>query len=212
MYKTAIIFDLDGTLWDTSKKVLPAWNIVLDRYPELNKKLTQEEMNSFFGKTLDEIAEMMLPCVEEKRRLDVLNECCKEEQVYLNEHGGNLYPDLENTLKRLKEKYDLYIVSNCQDGYLQSFLDFHVLNSYFKDYEMSGRTGQRKCENIKEVIRRNKLENAMYVGDTIDDFNAANGAMIPFVYANYGFGNVDDFKYEISKISDLVSVADSVKF
>ncbi|SKA60993.1 phosphoglycolate phosphatase [Eubacterium uniforme] len=70
MNKTAIIFDLDGTLWGTSKKVLPAWNIVLDRYPELNKKLTQEEMNSFFGKTLDEIAEMMLPSVDEKKRLD----------------------------------------------------------------------------------------------------------------------------------------------
>ena len=95
---TGIIFDLDGILWDTSKQVLPAWNSVLERYPELNKKITQSEMNSFFGKTIERIAEIMLPDVDEKKRLSVMEECCKEEQIYLNQHGGNLYPNLEKTL------------------------------------------------------------------------------------------------------------------
>lgn len=206
---TGMIFDLDGTLWDTSKQVLPAWNSVLERYPELNKKITQSEMNSFFGKTIERIAEIMLPDVDEKKRLNVMEECCKEEQIYLNHHGGNLYPNLEKTLQKLKEKYSLYIVSNCQDGYLQAFLDFHELNDYFADFEMSGRTGKNKCENIKEIIERNGLEKAIYVGDTDDDRKAAEGAEIPFVYADYGFGTVTGVKYVISKIEDLVSVADN---
>ena len=119
------------------------------------------------------------------------------------------YPNLEKTLQKLKEKYSLYIVSNCQDGYLQAFLDFHELNVFFADFEMSGRTGKNKCENIKEIIERNGLEKAIYVGDTDDDRKAAEGAEIPFVYADYGFGTVTGAKYVISKIEDLVSVADN---
>ena len=158
MIKKGIIFDLDGTLWDTSEKVMPAWNIVLKRYPELNKQITQEEMNSFFGKTIDEIAKMMLPDTEEQKRLDIMKECCREEQEYLSKYGGVLYPGLEKTLQELNKKYSLYIVSNCQDGYLQTFLNFHKLNSYFADFEMSGRTGMKKAENIKEIIKRNALD------------------------------------------------------
>ena len=206
--KEGIIFDLDGTLWDTSEKVMPAWNNVLKRYPELNKQITQEEMNSFFGKTIDEIAKMMLPDTEEKKRLDILDECCHEEQEYLSKYGGVLYPELEITLQKLSEKYSLYIVSNCQDGYLQTFLDFHKLNRYFADFEMSGRTGMKKGDNIKEIIKRNALDKAIYIGDTTDDRSAAETARIPFVCADYGFGTVHDTKYSISKIGDLVFTAD----
>ncbi len=208
MIKKGIIFDLDGTLWDTSEKVMPAWNIVLKRYPELNKQITQEEMNSFFGKTIDEIAKMMLPDTEEQKRLDIMKECCREEQEYLSKYGGVLYPGLEKTLQELNKKYSLYIVSNCQDGYLQTFLNFHKLNSYFADFEMSGRTGMKKAENIKEIIKRNALDKAIYIGDTTDDRSAAEGAGIPFVFADYGFGTVNDTKYSISKIGDLVVTAD----
>lgn len=208
MIKKGIIFDLDGTLWDTSEKVMPAWNSVLKRYPELNKQITQEEMNSFFGKTIDEIAKMMLPDVEEQKRLGIMKECCHEEREYLGKHGGKLYPGLENTLQKLGEKYSLYIVSNCQDGYLQTFLNFHHINSYFADFEMSGRTGMKKAENIKEIIKRNALEKAIYIGDTTDDRSAAEIAGIPFVYADYGFGTVQGTKYSISKIGDLVFTAD----
>ena len=201
--KKGVIFDLDGTLWNSSEQVVPAWNTVLRRYPELNKQITVEEMSSFFGKTLEDIASMMLPNIEKTGRLRILKECCKEEQVYLREHGGVLYPQLEETLAELKKHYSLYIVSNCQNGYVDAFLDHHNLRSYFEDYEMSGRTGKSKGSNIRLIIERNGLDKAVYVGDTTGDVKGALEAGIPFIYAEYGFGEVSDIRYSISDICEL---------
>lgn len=67
-------------------------------------------------------------------------------------------------MDRLSDTYDLFIVSNCQDGYIESFYEYHKLERYFKDYENPGRTGLSKGENIKLVIDRNNLDAPVYVG------------------------------------------------
>ena len=210
MGKRAIIFDLDGTLWDSSEQVVPAWNMALARHTELNKQITIKEMNSFFGKNIDEIAALLLPDVDESKRLSIVKECCDEEQVYLRANGGTLYPNLRETLSALKKNYHLYVVSNCQEGYLNAFLDYHNMREYFDDVEMSGRTKKSKGENIKMIIERNSLDESMYIGDTEGDRTAAEVAGIPFVYAEYGFGEVAECKYSISKIEELPEVADKV--
>ena len=117
---------------------------------------------------------------------------------------------MEDTLKSLVQQYTLYIVSNCQDGYVQAFLDYHKLWSYFSDIEMSGRTGKSKGENIKAIIERNKIVKSVYVGDTSGDLEGANYAGIPFIYAKYGFGKLDNVKYSINNISDINGIIDSI--
>ena len=159
--KKGVIFDLDGTLWDSSIQVVPAWNIALKRHKEIDCQITIPDMQGFMGKQINEIAKIMLPDVEPEKSLNILKECCNEEQVYLREHGGILYPNLESTLTELKNKYNLYIVSNCQDGYIESFLEYHKMYTYFNDIECSGRTGRNKGENIRLIIKRNNLEKAV---------------------------------------------------
>ena len=82
----------------------------------------------------------------------------------------------------------MYIVSNCQDGYVPAFLHAHKLEEYFVDIEMSGRTGLDKGNNIALLMKRNRIKTAVYVGDTDGDEKAARFAGIPFIYAGYGFG------------------------
>lgn len=185
--KKGIIFDLDGTLWDSTKQVVKAFNEVLAPY---QKQITEEIIAGFMGKTLDEIAKNIFPDLEPSESLKLLKACCDQEQIYLEQHGGILYPHLETCLARLKEDYHLYIVSNCQDGYIQAFLDYHQLHAYFEDFEMAGRTGKCKGENIKLVIQRQQLDWAVYVGDTQSDLDGADLAQIPFIWASYGFGQV----------------------
>lgn len=203
MNKTGIIFDLDGTLWNTSETIVPIWNEVLKSHSETDKQLTVAEMNGYMGKTLEQIARLMLPKLGPKKAMSIVCECCDVEQGYLKKVGGKLYDNLAETLKQLKEKHSLYIVSNCQDGYVQAFLDFHGFNEIFDDFEMSGRTKKSKGENIKMIIERNNIDKAVYLGDTQGDYDAAKEADVPFIFAEYGFGSVDNFKYSIKEFSEL---------
>ena len=59
--KKAVLFDLDGTLWHTCDVILPVWNDVLEKHKETTKQITLEEMNSYMGKTVEQIASIMLP-------------------------------------------------------------------------------------------------------------------------------------------------------
>ena len=56
--------------------------------------------------------------------MQLLRLCCETEDEYSREHGGVLYPNVEQTLSALKNRgYDLYIVTNSQDGYVEAFFD-----------------------------------------------------------------------------------------
>lgn len=210
MSKYGIIFDLDGTLWNTTGTIVPVWNKVLKSHKEIDKQITEKEMNSYMGKNLDEISLLVLPELSLEKSRPILDECCSTESAHLEKVGGILYPDLEKTLIELTMDYSLYIVSNCQDGYLQAFLNYHKLNKYFSDFEMSGRTNKSKGENIRLIIERNNLKRAVYVGDTIMDKEASQQAQIPFIFAEYGFGNVIDPLYSIQQFSDITAVVNKI--
>ena len=81
---------------------------------------------------------------------------------------------------------------------------------YFSDFEMSGRTNLTKGENIKLVMERNGINNALYLGDTIGDQLAAKDAEIPFVFASYGFGTTENPEYTISSFDELPKVAEKI--
>ena len=203
-----ILFDLDGTLWDAALPITKAWNIVLRRrnFPPL----TLAQLSSYLGKTPEEIAALMLPSLPQSERMRVMDECFQEENDYLSQHGGRLYPHLEETLSLLSQRFGLYIVSNCSHGYIETFWNYHRLKPYFLDMEYAGRTGKSKGQNIRLLMNRNSVRRAVYVGDTLGDLQAAQEARIPFIHAAYGFGSVPPGSPSISSICSLPDVVDMV--
>ena len=56
-------------------------------------------------------------------------------------------------------------------------------------------------------MERNHIKNAIYVGDTMSDKTAADFAGIPFCFASYGFGEVEEYDYKLDDIVDLLEIA-----
>lgn len=201
----SIIFDLDGTLWDARKTVSKAWTEVVQKELDENRIVTEEDLRKTMGMRLyDTAAHIFSDIDEEKRRMELIKKCSVREQIRLAKEGGKLYEGLEDALVKLSAKYRLFIVSNCQEGYIEAFYEYHGLGHFFEDDENPGRTGLSKGKNIKLVMERNSLKSPVYVGDTEIDRKAASFAGIPFVFAAYGFGQVKEYDYRIERISELI--------
>lgn len=200
----AIIFDLDGTLWDSTGCACDIWNRVLEKHDEISLKMTQPMTEQLMGKTMEQIGELLFPKLSNESRSEIVNEFGDEEVTYLYENGAILYDGLEETIKLLNKSYKLYIVSNCQDGYVPAFLHAHKFGQYFADIEMSGRTGLDKGNNIKILMERNNIKTAVYIGDTEGDETAARFAGIPFIYAEYGFGTAQAPDASIKNVREMI--------
>ena len=207
--KHGVIFDLDGTLWDSSYQVGIAWNDALRRNG-YDIELTPRDMTVMMGRTVPEIGEIVFPFIELERRKLLLEDCCAEENRRLNLYGGEVFPGVLEGLKRLAEKYPLYIVSNCQDGYIQSFLNYHKASPYIFDIECIGRTGLAKAGNIKLIVDRNHLDKAVYIGDIGRDMRSAEEAGVPFIFAAYGFGDAPDAQMRIERFGELEALLTKV--
>lgn len=202
----SIIFDVDGTLWDSTEVCAQAWNIVLRQQVPALPPITAERLRSLFGKPLPEIASIVFPHEDQQRQLTLIDACCQEEHRALLEKGAMLYPDLEKTLRQLQKSYRLFIVSNSQAGYIEVFLRATGLSSLFEGHLCAGDTGRPKGDNIRTVIERYQLKSSVYVGDTLGDYEAARQAGVPFVYAAYGFGEVPYPDYTIHLPEDLLNI------
>ncbi len=203
----SIGFDLDGTLWDAIDGVCEAWKEVLEKHSKVKKKIvTYEEIKGCMGLVNEDIGKKLFPDLDEALRMKLMEEVCENELKYLGKRGGLLFPKVEENLKELSQKYKLFIVSNCQEGYIECFFKAHNLAKYFVDFESSGATGLTKGENIKLVIDRNSFKNSIYIGDTKGDLEGAKAAKVKFVYAKYGFGNVQEYDYAIDKFEDILNL------
>lgn len=206
--KTGIIFDMDGTLWDSASQVAAAWSQIT--VPKLGKQVTAEDMYRTMGMPMDKLAAAIFPGYELSKLLPILEESYSVENDYLARHGAVLYPGLVETVQELSEKYPLYIVSNCQEGYIEAFLGYYEIGRYFEDYICYGTNNRPKGENIALIIERNRLDRGIYVGDIQADYEAAVAGGAEFIHAAYGFGTVDADVPKLHAFRDLPKLLASV--
>lgn len=207
--KTGLIFDMDGTLWDSSENVAASWD---RKAKELGYDIdiTRQDIMGVMGLTMDKIADLLFGMLPKEERMELLDKCGEFENQYLRSHGGVLYPDLEKTFIRLREKYPLYIVSNCQSGYIEAFLDHYGFGKYFDDIECYGNNLKDKGYNIALTAKRNGLEKAYYIGDIQGDYDSAVKAGCSFIHAAYGFGKIKQTVPELKRFSELPELLESI--
>jgi len=188
----AIIFDVDGTLWDSRVPVAHAWNHSIEKYTGKQKNFTPEYLGRFFGKTMDIIVAALLPDNTPEDQLRFGKLIFQEENDWLEREPGTLYPGVRETLEALSARYPLYIVSNCQRGYIEVMLKVTGLGRFFSGHLSYGDTGEGKGKNLVTICKRYGLSDPVYVGDTQGDAEACAEAGIPMIYAAYGLGQVEE--------------------
>jgi len=193
----SLIFDLDGTLWDSTAQVAESWNTSLRRMAYDEPQLEAADIAGIMGMTENQIAEKIFRPYFGENSERVCGICLREEVEYIAVHGGRMYDGVKGLLHAHAPR-KLCIVSNCQAGYIEAFLSYSGLAGIFTDFECIGNSGLSKAENIRLVIDRNALKNPVYVGDTASDEKSASAAGCSFIHAAYGFGRAEAPQYSIS--------------
>ena len=185
-----IIFDLDGTLWDSCRVVSESWGETLWQKYGITDGPAPLQVKSIMGMTADEIADTLFSGYGPLFR-EICFACIHGENDYIADHGGDVYPGVPEMLETLAEKYPLFIVSNCLDGYIECFLKSSGLSALFRDWACEGSTGLKKAGNIALIAARHSLKKPVYIGDTVMDERSAREAGSPFIHAAYGFGTAE---------------------
>ena len=203
----SLIFDIDGTLWDSRALVAEGYNIQLKAEGLEHLYTNAEVLRPLFGKVMTEIGDVLFASIPLPERYALMERCMETENRYLYENECNIgYPGVKETIAELAKKYRLFIVSNSQCGYPELCIDKLGLTPYITGHMCFGDTGTSKGKTIRKLMQIHNIENCAYIGDTQGDYEATVEADVPFIWATYGFGTPDGYAAKIDAFADLLKL------
>ena len=205
-----IIFDVDGTLWNSTPIVEKAWNRALKDKGYGHISVTASQLAGLFGLPMPDIINAIMPGVPKEEQDAFAPECYKYEHAYLEKESGILYPGILETIRELAKRHDIFIVSNCQAGYIELFIEKTGIGDAIKDHVCLGDNDLLKVDNIKLIVDKYDLKHPVYVGDIQGDANASREAGVDFIHAAYGFGSVDECYAAVNEPCELIDVIDGM--
>lgn len=198
-----LLFDLDGTLWSPLPLSLHCWTEACNQCSVSSDMVTIENLETCFGQSPSFIKSTLVGAYPPAVQQQVCDKAFALENEKIAQYTHLLYPKVRETLEHLAWQFPLFIVSNCQAGYIEAFLETYHLAPLFADYHSSGETGLSKSQNIKHLVQAYALRYPFYIGDTASDAEAASLAHVAFIHASYGFGTVPNAEYVLTEFSHL---------
>ena len=203
----SLLFDIDGTLWDSRQLVAEGYNIQLEKEGLSHLAVTAEDLRPLFGKVMTEIADSILASIDTRERYELIERCMKTENDYLFANECRIgYPKVKETLAELAKKYRLFIVSNSQCGYPELCIEKLGLGDYIEGHLCFGDTGTSKGKTIRTLIEKHNIGSCIYIGDTQGDLEACREAGIPFIFCTYGLGQAESWDAKIDSIEELLEM------
>ncbi len=203
----SLIFDIDGTLWDSRAIVAEGYNIQLKKEGLEHLSVNPDILKTVFGKINSEIADILFASIPVEERYSLLERCMEQENIQLHTSECRVgYPKVKETLEKLHEKHRLFIVSNSQSGYPELCMEKMGLEHLISGHLCYGQTLTCKGETIKKLMADHNITSACYIGDTQGDLEATEIAGIPFVFCTFGFGNPTHYWKKIDKFEELLEL------
>ena len=203
----SLIFDIDGTLWDSRALVAEGYNIQLEKEGLSHLFVTKDDLTPLFGKIMTEIADAILATIPAPNRYPIMDRCMKTENEYLFRNECKIgYPSVKETIAKLSESHRIFIVSNAQCGYPELCIEKLDLAPYISGHMCFGDTGTSKGKTIRTLMEKYGISDAVYIGDTQGDYEATVEAGIPFIWCSFGFGTPKDYAAKIDSFAQLLEL------
>ena len=125
--RQALIFDVDGTLWDTTYQLPLLYNEMFKKLGfDNNKCIDRKTVMGFMGYTEEEIAAIIFPNLEHEERMKYLDMITQEECRYLLTQPGKLYPDVKEVLERLHRTMNRILYRIAKRGMSKLYMQLMV--------------------------------------------------------------------------------------
>ncbi len=206
----SIIFDVDGTLWDSRSLLASSYNAQLAEEGIQGLHVTKDILTPLFGRTMTALADgLFADVVPAPERYALMDRCITRMDRDIAQFASPAigYPDLRSTCQTLAREHRLFIVTNGQKGYAQQAADKLELADLMSGYLSFGDTGTSKGKTIQRLMQEHNIQSAVYIGDTQGDLDACREAGIPFIFAAYGFGAPDSYIARLERFSDLTKLS-----
>ena len=201
-----LIFDLDGTLFDSAPEIL----VCLKKALQLNNIDINDNLNkSIIGPPLKETLKNLVQ-KEDTVKIDKIIENFIE--LYDSDYcyKTKLYKGVQETLKILEKKKNLILITNKRivptEKMLKNSKIIELFNNYFS-VDPNDQSKKDKSTLISKTIKDYKIDpqNTAYIGDTMGDFIASKKNNIKFIFAGWGYGKyVEDADLHLTDIREML--------
>ena len=208
----ALIFDMDGTLFETDTLLVSVHQRVFRTLREegLYRQETPpvERLLGCLGMLLEDLWRKVMPDASEeaRRRADAL--LLQYELEGLSEGEGRLYPHVADTLRELKEGgAKLFVASNGLEDYVKGVAEHQNIAAMFDGIYSAGEYGTaNKVELVARLIDDHGLagQTVWMVGDRSSDVEAGRSNGLKTVGCAYAkYGNASELEQADILISDF---------
>ncbi|MCK4718658.1 MAG: HAD family hydrolase [Thermoplasmata archaeon] len=212
-----VVFDVDGTLYDTRKvsiaAVLHAEEEMGQRHGIILPMPSEKRIVGMFGERPEDIFRALLPEEYWPFGNEFLELVGQEEIRRIRKDEGALFPGVLETLGELKKRgYVLGIYSNGHTDYFRTILEVHGLSSLAHFAACIGEHPYLQKPGLLALVKdRLGVRRIAVVGDRYHDVEAAHELGDVSIGARYGFGGNEMEKADrtISTIGELLTILPS---
>ena len=199
-----VIFDLDGTLFNSETSVLPAVQEALEM---VGLERAQDEfILSLMGENTHDFCTKLLSSFDDGlERYDEFIKALWTTEAKHIKINGELYAGVRSTLEKLYSSgYKLAICSNATSEYIKYVLETQGIKKYFLLIQ-SADDMEDKIDGVRKLLAYGKCSKAVMVGDRHHDLEAAKANEIMFIGATYGYGGheLKEEMYTVDAIDEI---------
>ena len=192
MREAVLIFDLDGTLFQTESVTVPA---VQDSFRDAGLQIPDSALIlDLIGKPMSELAEWVQSVCGDRDAEELMRQIDARE-LELVDSAGQLFPDVRSMLETLRRNYRaLALCTNGGLEYVNRVIDSHEIRQFFNIVRFRTSHQDNKPAMVAEIIANLGLTGGVVTGDRWDDMEAARRNSLRAIGAGYGYGAEDEFR------------------